>query len=139
MSSTKLKFDIQELKSINNNLQQLSEQIRPLRQRKKQLEDSILQQMKHLSQDGSSVNTIKMQDVEIVTVDKKVREKMKKEEREENAMKLLQQSGVNIHAARKTLKDLQEVMKGEAKSQPAIKLMTPTQAMNYKVKKGSLK
>ena len=138
MSATKIKADISELKSINNNIQQLSEQLRPLRQRKKQLEESILQYMRSANQD-QPINTIKMQDIQIVAVEKKVREKLSKDEKEDTAVKLLQQSGVAN--ARKTFAELQEMMKGEEKTEKKIKVLSQAQAMNLNMKKqkGSLK
>jgi len=134
MSTTKIKADIQELKLLNNSIAKCAEQLREYRQRKKQLEESIFNYMQHSEQ---PLNTIKMQDVEIVTIEKKFREKLKKDEKENTAVQLLQQSGVSN--PRKTFKDLQEMMKGNEKTQKVLKVMSPAQAANMKSKKQHLK
>ena len=116
--SSKVKADINELKNINIEIKRLSEQLKPLRERKKQIEANILDYMKSSGQQG--LTAIKMNNVEVVTVEKKTREKMSKDEKESTAVQLLQQSGISN--AKKTYKDLQEMLKGKEKSMPALKL-----------------
>jgi len=123
MSAAKIKQDVGELKNIDEKLRALHESIRPLRERKKQLEQSILQSMQ--SQGGSQgLTQIKLPDVEITAVQKKVREKVKKSEKETSAIALLQQSGVKN--ARNTFKELQQVMKGAEKEVKKLKVTSLT-------------
>ena len=116
--SSKVKADITELNNINNEIKRLSEQLKPLRERKKTIESNILAYMKTVGEEGCI--KIKLNNLEVVTVEKKVREKMSKDEKEQTAVQLLQQTGVNN--PKKTYKDLQEMLKGKEKSAPALKV-----------------
>ena len=111
----KVKSDINELKKVNAELARLNEQAKPLRQRKKELEANVLQYMQSSKNKG-----IQLPDVEVVTVDKVVHEKLGKNEKEYTAVQLLEQSGVNN--ARKVYQDLQSIVKGKENITQKLKL-----------------
>jgi hypothetical protein len=116
MSITKVKQDVSELKKIDIEIKRLSDQLRPLRQRKKEIEEALLTYM----QKQGDVTTIKLNDVELYSIEKTKREKLGKDEKEKTAITLLQQSGVSN--PKKTYSDLQEMLKGKESTVPSLKL-----------------
>jgi hypothetical protein len=118
MSVNRVKADVSELKQINLEIKKLMTLMKPLKERKKLLEAQVLDYMKSVGDQG--LKAIKMHDVEVVAVEKKVRERMKKEEKENTAIQLLHQSGVNN--ARKVYRDMQELTKGKENVKKQIKL-----------------
>ena len=114
MAQAKLRTDIIELKTINKKIAELCASLKPLRQRKKTLEEQVLGYMKTTGEQG--LLEIKMADVNITAVEKTKRERLKKDEKEDKAMQLLIRSGVANPG--KVFKELQDTMKGkEAKTQ----------------------
>ena len=122
MATLKLKADISELKSIEQELKRLNELMKPLRTRKKEIESNILKFMESSNQQQGGVGgiaAIKMSDVEVVAVEKKTREKLHKDEKEQHAIELLKSNG--IQNASKVYSDLQEVLKGKEHTQNKLK------------------
>lgn len=117
MSTVRIKGDVTELRAIEKEIKRLQDLLKPLRQRKKEIENQILTFMQKTN---NGLQGLKMNGVEIQAVEKKVRERVNKEDKEQNAIRLLQQSGV--HNARKTYKDLQEAMKGQETVKPVLRM-----------------
>lgn len=118
MSVSRIKSDVIELKNIDKEIKRLNDLLKPLRKRKKEIEDEVLKYMENTGERG--LTTIKMNDVEVVAVEKKVRERLKKDEKEQKAMQILHQNGVTN--ARRAFKDLQEMMKGKENTGHALKI-----------------
>ncbi len=116
--ANRAKADVLELKNINNEIKKLTELMKPLKSRKKVLEAQILDYMKSIGDKG--LTAIKLTDVEVVAVEKRTHEKMKKDEKENTAVQLLQQSGVQN--PRKVFRDMQEMMKGKENVKKSVKL-----------------
>jgi hypothetical protein len=120
-NASRIKAEINELKSINKEMKRLCDALKPLRLRKKTIEQNILNYMNSATAGGQkALTTIKMNDIEVVAVEKKCREKLKKDEKETNAINLLQQSG--IQNAPKVYKELQEIVKGKENVVHALKM-----------------
>ena len=119
MAALKIKTEINELKEIDKEIKRLNEAIRPLRQRKKQLEANILQYMN--SNKGKELTTIKVNDLEITAVEKTKHERMNKSEKESTAIQYLQQSGVPN--PRKAYNDLQQMLKGAETTTKSLKVV----------------
>ena len=128
MASAQIKLHVNELAKINAEIKRLSDIIKPLRQRKKQIEDGILQYMQSVGNQG--LTSIKLKDMELVTIEKKTRQKLKKDEKENTAVQLLQQSGVAN--ARKMFYSLQEAMKGKEEMTHALKIKDPSKDKTVK-------
>jgi len=122
MSNAKVKNDINELKKITAELSKLNELAKPLRQRKKELETALLTYMN--SADKKGISTISLPDIEVLSVEKTVREKLDKDEKEYTAVQLLEQSG--IQNPKKVYYDLQELMKGAETKTKKLKLKPKT-------------
>jgi hypothetical protein len=121
MATLKLKADISELQNIEQELKRLSELMKPLRARKKEIETNILKFMETTNkQQQQTISAIKMSNVELVAVEKKTREKLHKEEKEQHAIQLLKSNG--IQNASKVYNDLQELMKGKEQTQNKLKI-----------------
>lgn len=121
MASVRLKAEITELANLDAEIKRLMGLLKPLRQRKKVLEENILEYMTKNPSVGG-VNAIKVNNVEIKAVEKKSHEKVSKDEKEAQAIQLLQQSGVTN--ARRTFRDLQNALKGDEKVTQALKLVS---------------
>ncbi len=119
MSTLKIKTDINELKEINKEIKRLNDTIRPLRQRKKQLEEDILTYMNQNK--NKNLTTIKMSDIEIMAIEKVKHERINKTEKESTAIQLLQQSGVTN--PRKVYSDLQSMLKGAETTTKQLKVV----------------
>ena len=87
MATLKIKSDVNELKKIQDELKRMNEVMKPLRKRKKEIEDNILDYMKTNGKQG--LQGIKLNDLEIVAVEKKVHQKLKKSVKENTAVQLL--------------------------------------------------
>ena len=122
MSAVKIKQDVIELKKIDAEIRRINETLKPLRARKKELETTLLQYMESTN---GGVTTIKLNDVEVVSIDKTKHEKLSKLEKEKTAVELLSQSGVSN--AKKIYYDLQEMLKGKESVVPSLKLRQPRQ------------
>lgn len=114
----RVKADVNELKNITDEINRLNAMLKPLRQRKKQIEEQILQFMERTGNNG--LQQIKMNNVELVSVEKKHRERLRKEDKEKSAIELLQQSG--IANARRVFNDLKDVMKGQETTTHVLKV-----------------
>ena len=119
MATLKIKADVTELKKIQEELKRMGEVMKPLRKRKKEIEENILNYMKSNGKQG--LQGIKLNDMEIVAVEKKTHQKLNKSEKESTGVQLLQQSGVTN--PRKVYHDLQEMLKGKEDTKQALKMM----------------
>lgn len=120
MSALKIKQDVIELKKIDTEIKRINETLKPLRARKKEIEASLLE---YIESTNGRVTTIKLNDVEVVSVEKTKHEKLSKDEKEKTAIQLLSQSGVSN--AKKVYNDLQEMLKGKESTVPTLKLRPP--------------
>ncbi len=118
MSVSRIKSDVTELKNIEKEIKRLNDLLKPLRNRKREIEEEVLKYMESTGEKGLSA--IKMNDVEVVAVEKKVRERLKKDEKEQKAIQVLHQNGVVN--ARRAFKDLQEMMKGKECTEHKLKI-----------------
>ena len=122
MSAVKIKQDVIELKKIDAEIKRINDILKPLRARKKELETNLLQYMESTN---GGVTTIKLNDVEVVSVEKTKHEKLSKVDKEKTGIQLLSQYGVNINNAKKAYYDLQEMLKGKESVVPSLKLRPP--------------
>ncbi len=119
MSASQIKSDISELTNIDKELKRLNELAKPLRQRKKQLEESILNYMNTNGGD-KGLKAIKMTDVQIECVQKKRHERLGKDDKEVNVVQYLASKGLND--PRKAYYELQELTKGKEEIKQSLKL-----------------
>jgi len=117
-----VKADVNELKKIEAEIRRLNDLIKPLRKRKKEIEGKILTFMQSTGQQG--LVKLKTNDIEVVAVEKTIRERVTKAEKEATAIQLLQQSGVQN--PKKCYRDLQEMLKGKENVTQALKVKSNT-------------
>jgi len=110
MSNQKVRSDISELKKINAEISRLAQLMKPLKARKKEIEENVLAYMDEVNK-SQGVSVIKLQDVEVATVERRSRERMHKDDKEQAALQVLEQNGVAN--PKKLYYDLQEMMKGK--------------------------
>jgi hypothetical protein len=110
MSSQKVRSDSTELKKINAEISRLAQLMKPLKARKKEIEENLLKYLAEVNK-TQGVNVIKLQDIEIAAVERRTRERLHKDEKEQAALQVLEQNGVAN--PRKLYSDLQEMIKGK--------------------------
>jgi len=99
-------------------MRNLNRQLRDLRERKKELQQSIYDYLEETEQPG-----IKGPDGTIITQSTQKRTKPKKKKDKINdGVKVLTKAGINVLDAPKILERLQEAMKGKQREIPSIKI-----------------
>lgn len=111
MSNARVLAEMSELNQIKAELKRLRGLMEPLKQRQKQIEANMQQHMARTGERGLKKMIDPRTNTQIELVEKKTRERMKKDEKEAMAVQFLQQMGVTN--PRRAFAALQDVMKGE--------------------------
>jgi hypothetical protein len=107
--------DLKELSRIYEKLKAFSTEIKELRDRKKELETNLIDYLQESEQVG-----LRYESFIFFPKDKKIRKKLKKKEREETAIRVLEDYGVN--QPKEAYDKLMDSMKGEEEIIPVIKM-----------------
>ena len=114
-TATQIRSEMKELKEVNTEIKRLAISLKNLRERKKGLEDDIIEYLERTGQPG-----IKYEDLIVLAGEKKCREKKKKEEKELDVLTILEDKG--IRNSRETYLEILEAMRGEQKIAPSLKI-----------------
>jgi hypothetical protein len=114
-TATEIRSNMKELKDINTEIKRLNFLLKGYRERKKELEDNIMEYLERTGQPG-----IKYEDLIVLSGERKARERKKKEEKEYDVLTLLEQNGVRN--SRVLYNDILEAMKGEEKVVSSLKI-----------------
>ena len=114
-TATQIRSEMKELKEVNTEIKRLAISLKMLRERKKGLEEDIIEYLNRTGQPG-----IKYEDLIVLAGEKKCREKKKKEEKELDVLTILEDRGVRN--SRETYLEILEAMRGEQKIAPSLKI-----------------
>jgi hypothetical protein len=114
-TATQIRSEMKELKEVNTEIKRLAISLKNLRERKKGLEEDIIEYLNRTGQPG-----IKYEDLIVLAGEKKCREKKKKEEKELDVLTILEDHG--IRNSRETYLEILEAMRGEQKVAPSLKI-----------------
>ena len=98
--------DLKELKNLSSEIKRLNAETKVLRLKKKDIEDSIMEYLHEVDQPG-----VKYGDLVVLSKERNTRKRLKKKEKEDNAILTLENMGV-INA-KEALQSILESMKGE--------------------------
>jgi septal ring factor EnvC (AmiA/AmiB activator) len=105
-SAVQIASNMNELKQINTEIKRLTTQIKILKEKKKEIDENIIEYLKDNDSDA-----IRYKDLIVQTKEKKHREKKKKIERENDILNVLQQAGVNDSV--KVLDGIKSALRGK--------------------------
>lgn len=114
-TATEIRSNMKELKDINTEIKRLNILLKGHRDRKKELEENIIEYLDRTGQPG-----IKYEDLIVLAGEKKARDRKKKEEKELDVLTLLEERG--IRDSRTLYNDIIEAMKGEEKVVSSLKI-----------------
>jgi hypothetical protein len=114
-TATEIRSNMKELKDINTEIKRLNIILKGYRDRKKELEETIIEYLDRTGQPG-----IKYEDLIVLAGEKKARDRKKKEEKEFDVLTLLEERG--IRDSRNLYNDILEAMKGEEKVVSSLKI-----------------
>ena len=114
-TATQIRSEMKELKEVNAEIKRLAISLKMLRDRKKGLEEDIIEYLNRTGQPG-----IKYEDLIVLAGEKKCRDKKKKEEKELDVLTILEDKG--IRNSRETYLEILEAMRGEQKIAPSLKI-----------------
>jgi hypothetical protein len=114
-----------ELKELNNELKIRNEEMKKLKKRKKEIEESLCKFFEEKKQPG-----IKYKGMAVVAEDKTGRMKKKKAEKTQDCINVLKH--YNIHNAEKIYNELMETMKGDEISKKTVKIIQSNSQFNQK-------
>jgi hypothetical protein len=114
-TATEIRSNMKELKDINTEIKRLNIVLKGYRDRKKELEENIIEYLDRTGQPG-----IKYEDLIVLAGEKKARDRKKKEEKELDVLTLLEERG--IRDSRNLYNDILEAMKGEEKVVSSLKI-----------------
>jgi hypothetical protein len=114
-TATQIRSEMKELKEVNAEIKRLAISLKMLRDRKKGLEEDIIEYLNRTGQPG-----IKYEDLIVLAGEKKCRDKKKKEEKELDVLTILEDRGVRN--SRETYLEILEAMRGEQKLAPSLKI-----------------
>jgi hypothetical protein len=114
-TATEIRSNMKELKDINTEIKRLNINLKGYRDRKKELEETIIEYLDRTGQPG-----IKYEDLIVLAGEKKARDRKKKEEKEFDVLTLLEERG--IRDSRNLYNDILEAMKGEEKVISSLKI-----------------
>jgi hypothetical protein len=115
MSTVKIVSDMKELKIINNEMKRCNVILKQLRERKKKIENNILNYLENNEKPG-----VKYEDLIAVKKDKKQRERKSQTEKKEEAIRLLENNG--IRDAENFYKEFIETIKGKEEIISSLKV-----------------
>ena len=107
--------DLIELSNIYEKLKNISQEMKELRDRKKDIESNLIKYLQDTEEVG-----LKCGSFIFFPKDKKIRKKLKKKEREEVAIRVLEDYGAN--QPKEAYEKLLDAMKGEEEIVPVIKV-----------------
>jgi len=110
-----IREDLRELSTLIEKSKKLGEELGKIRERKKELEVSLIEYLQNTDEVG-----LKYESFIFIPKDKKIRKKLKKKERDEAAVKVLEDYGVD--QAKEAYTKLMDAMKGEEEIIASIKI-----------------
>jgi len=113
--STAIREDLMELSKIYEKLKKLNQDMKDLRERKKSIEENLLTYIQETEEVG-----LKCGSFIFFPKDKKIRKKLKKKEREEVAIQVLEDYGANN--PKEAYTRMMDAIKGEEEVVPVIKV-----------------
>ena len=114
-SAAQIAANMNELKQINTEIKRLSTQLKILKEKKKEIDENIIEYLKEKDSDA-----IRYKDLVVQTKDKRHREKKKKVERENDILNVLQQAGV--HDSVKVLDGIKSALRGKEINVSCLKI-----------------
>ncbi len=114
-SATQIRLEMKELKDINTEIKRLGASLKALRDRKKDLENDIIDYLERTGQPG-----IKYEDLIVLAGERKHRERKNKDEKELDVLTILEEKG--IRDSRAVYNEIVEAMRGEQKISPSLKI-----------------
>lgn len=102
----KVVSDLKELKNVSFEIKRLNSECKVLRLKKKDIEERIMEYLHEVDQPG-----VKYGDLVVLSKERTTRKKLKKKEKEENAIVVLESMGVVN--AKEALANILDSMKGE--------------------------
>ena len=114
-SATQIRLEMKELKEVNTEIKRLCGSLKALRDRKKDLENDIINYLERTGQPG-----IKYEDLIVLAGERKHRERKNKDEKELDVLTILEEQG--IRDSRTVYNEILEAMKGEQKISPSLKI-----------------
>lgn len=110
-----IRQDLKELSNIIEESKRLMEELKTLRDRKKELEMRLIEYLQNTDEVG-----LKYESFIFIPKDKKIRKKLKKKERDEAAVRVLGDYGVE--QAKEAYEKLMDAMKGEEEVIASLKI-----------------
>jgi hypothetical protein len=110
-----IREDLRELSTLIEKSKKLCEELGQIRDRKKELETRLIEYLQNTDEVG-----LKYESFIFIPKDKKIRKKLKKKERDEAAVKVLEDYGVE--QAKEAYIKLMDSMKGDEEIIPSIKI-----------------
>jgi len=106
MSSAQTALDMKELQNINTEIKRLSKQIMMMKNKKKELEDNILEYLKDTDSEA-----LRYKDMLVISKERKHRDRKNKTDKENDIINILNEAGVMD--SMKVLNNIQGAMKGK--------------------------
>lgn len=110
-----IRQDLKELSNIIEESKRLGEQLSVLRDRKRELEQRLIEYLQNTDEVG-----LKYESFIFIPKDKKIRKKLKKKERDEAAVRVLGDYGVD--QPKEAYEKLLDAMKGDEEIIPSLKI-----------------
>jgi hypothetical protein len=110
-----IREDLRELSTIIEKCKSLTDDLKELRERKRTLEQRLLEYLQHTEEVG-----LKYESFIFIPKDRKIRKKLKKKERDEAAVKVLEDYGVG--QPKEAYVKLMDSLKGEEEIVQSIKI-----------------
>ena len=124
MNAASIRENMNELKSITSEMKKLQAQIKTLKDRKTLVESKLVDYLKTLPDDDETKG-IKFRDMTVFLKERKTRQRVKKEDLNQNVYTILSNSGVkNPEEVYKKLKDS---MKGKEERKAGLKIHQDTE------------
>ena len=102
----KVVSDLKELKNVSSEIKRLNAEIKLLRLKKKDIEERVMEYLHEVDQPG-----VKYGDLVVLSKERTTRKRLKKKEKEENAVSVLENMGVTN--PKEALQTILDSMKGE--------------------------
>lgn len=115
MSEVQVACDMNKLKNINVELKRLGNQMRILKNEKKELEENIIEYLKKVDQEG-----VRYKNTLAVSKEKKHRVKKGKNERENDILNILESAGISN--TEKVLSEIKGALQGKEKYVNTLKI-----------------
>lgn len=110
-----IREDLRELSTLIERSKKLQEEIGTIRERKKELETRLIEYLQNTDEVG-----LKYESFIFIPKDKKIRKRLKKKERDEAAVRVLEDYGLD--QPKEAYSKIMDAMKGEEEIIPSIKI-----------------